>query len=187
MTDIQDTQTGHSPADFVRAASPWLAGLGLLFVGFGILAIAHPSFTAIATGLIISYIFLLAGLASLVAIAGDKSAGGKIAHLVFGLLALAAGAFLLFSPTDGAVELVWLIGAVFVVSGIVDLLSAMRAAAQRVMKILLGIINIAIGFYALLLVPSDAIDILALLVGISLILRGIVLAMLALFVRRLAA
>ena len=55
------------------------------------------------------------------------------------------------------------------------------------MKILLGIINIAIGFYALLLVPSDAIDILALLVGISLILRGIVLAMLALFVRRLAA
>lgn len=131
MTDMQDTQTGHSPADFVRAASPWLAGLGLLFVGLGILAIAHPSFTAIATGLIIAYIFLLAGLASLVAIAGDKSAGGRIAHLVFGLLALAAGAFLLLSPTDGAVELVWLIGAVFVVSGIVDLLSAARSSAAR--------------------------------------------------------
>lgn len=67
----------NTPADFVSAVSPWVAGLGVLLILLGIIAITHPAFTAIATGLVIAYTLVLAGLASLAAIAGDKSTGGK--------------------------------------------------------------------------------------------------------------
>ncbi len=176
----------NTPADFVSAVSPWVAGLGVLLILLGIIAITHPAFTAIATGLVIAYTLVLAGLASLAAIAGDKSTGGKVAHAAFGLLALAAGAFLLFLPMDGAVGLVWLVSALLAASGFADLLSARRAVGQRAFRTLLGLINIAIGVYALFLVPADAVEILALLIGISLVLRGLLLAMLALVVRKLS-
>lgn len=184
MTETDNSRTEQSPAAFVHTASPWVAALGLLLVALGILAITHPAFTAIATGVVIAYTLVLAGFLSLAAIAGDRSASGRVTHAAFGFLGLVAGAFVMFAPTAGAVELVWLIGAMFVASGLFDLLSARRGASRQTFMLLLGFANIAIGIYALLLVPADAIEVLALLVGISLVMRGCILMVIALWARR---
>lgn len=184
MTQSKIDQHDNSPAAFVKAASPWLTVFAVLLILLGIFAIAHPAITAIATGLIIAVTLLLAGVASLLAIASDRDASGRLAHAVFGVLAIGLGGYLVAIPTAGAVELVWLIGALFAVSGLFDILAAFRLNSNRMYLLLLGAANLIIGIYALFLIPGDAIEVLAILIGISLILRGIVIAWAALWMRR---
>lgn len=92
--------------------------VSLALVVFGLVAIFHPVVTGIATGVIVATTLVFAGLSSLWAgISGDGPLG-RTSSVLFGVLALVTGVFLLFFPLEGAVSLVWLIGVSFVATGI---------------------------------------------------------------------
>lgn len=161
--------------------------VSLALVVFGLVAIFHPVVTGIATGVIVATTLVFAGLSSLWAgISGDGPLG-RTSSVLFGVLALVTGVFLLFFPLEGAVSLVWLIGVSFVATGILDLIDAARHSKLRFVRIVIGLFNLAIGIYVLTLLQAQALQLLALLIGLGLIARAVLLALLAWSVRKIAS
>lgn len=164
--------------------SVWLFVAAAAFGAIGLLAIFHPLVTAFATGLVVALCFLVAGFGSLISTMSGDNAGHRFIGLAFGLLAIATGVLLAIYPLDGAVNLVWLVGAFFAANGLIEIISGLRSAANRGWHLLLGTIDLVLGILVLFLIPQDAIEMLAILVGVSFIVRAVALLGIGLLLRK---
>jgi uncharacterized membrane protein HdeD (DUF308 family) len=145
---------------------------GIAFLVMGALALAEPPLASLAAGIYLGAMICIAGGFMLVGgIAGVKHRGAWLAILL-GLLSIAAGLIILFNPVVGAVSLVWVIGAWFIVGGIFEIVSAFSIRAGRGWLIFVGIVNLVLGAYAIMLPPAAAFAFLGYLVGLSFVFRG---------------
>lgn len=167
----------------IRKVSIGLALAGLLFALVGVLAILHPAVTGLATAFVLSLSFLLAGMGSIFAAFASKVGSDRIVNALFGVMAIAAGILLGIFPLDGAVSFAWLIGAFFAASGMLEIAGVITNSANRGSRALLGVADLAVGLLILVQLPQGALDMLAILVGASFLLRGAVLALLAFALR----
>ncbi|MEE4316375.1 MAG: DUF308 domain-containing protein [Erythrobacter sp.] len=167
--------------------SIWLFVGAAAFAAIGLLAILNPVVTGLATGLLLGFGFLVTGVGSLV----STLSGGQGLHrgigILFGLLALATGAVLTFFPLSAAVSLVWLIGAFFTAIGLSELFAAVTREEGRGLHALLGVADTGLGVLVLLMMPGSALQLLAVVIGVSFILRAVVLVTLGLLLRKAAA
>ena len=72
----------------------------------------------------------------------------------------------------GAVSLVWVMGAWFIVGGIFELATGFNITIGKTSLIVIGILNIAIGIWVAMMDPAQAFTFLGYFVGVSLIFRG---------------
>lgn len=176
MTPITATAPGKM--------SKWLFLAAILFLIIGVVAIFHPLVTAIATGLVLALCFMVAGISALLANPGSGHTGHRVVAILFGILAIGVGALLVFFPVAGAVNLVWFVGAIFAAVGLTELTNAVRFKRHRGFQIAIGLLDLAVGILTLFLPPDNAMAFLAVLVGVSFILRSAALTALALVLRR---
>lgn len=153
--------------------SGWHYVPGMAFLVLGVLALIEPHLASLAAGIYLGVTLCVAGGFMLAGgIAGIGHRGGWLGVLL-GLLSLAAGVIVLLNPVAGAVSLVWVLGAWFIVGGVFELAIAFTVPTGRGWLILVAAVDILLGGWVMMMNPAQAFAFLGLLVGVSLIMRGL--------------
>lgn len=173
MTEDRPSQSATAERTSLRDWPGWDYVPGIAFLVLGVFALAEPGLASLAAGIYLGAMLCVAGafmLAGGVARIGHR--GGWLGILL-GLLSLAAGVVVLVNPIAGAISLVWVMGAWFVVGGIFELAMGFTIPVGRGWLILVGIVNLLLGGFVILLQPIEAFAFLGYFVGISLAFRGL--------------
>lgn len=161
----------------------WILCYGLMLAALGISALLEPIATALATGLLLAIVLIVGGGVALAA--GFTSNGWRHRWLdaFVGLLSLTLGGLVLWNPFFGAFSLIWGVGLWLMLCGGAELTAGWKPALHRPWLLLLGAVDIALGIYLILAGPADALVILAVLVALSFLVRGVLLTIFALRLR----
>ena len=146
---------------------------GIAFLVVGILALAEPPYASLATGIYLGAMLCVAGAFVFAGGIANISHKGGWLGIVLGLLSLIAGVAVLYNPVAGAISLVWVMGAWFIVGGLFELAMGFSIPVGRGWLILLGIANVALGAFVIMMKQPDAFTFLGYFVGISLVFRGL--------------
>ncbi len=163
----------------------WLMSYAIILMIVGVFALANPLAAALATSMILAISLLVSGGFSLVTGIAAKGAAGRWIDIVFGILAIIGGVIVLRAPIEGAVAIVWALGALYAVSGLFELAAAFRVEGNRGWLIALGVIDVILGFWIMFMLPAAAILILAFIVGLGLLIRGAILFWVSLRIRKI--
>ena len=150
---------------------------GLLGIVAGIIVLAEPAISletlAVLAGvfLLVDAIFEIVG-----AIAGATPNRGMLALL--GVLSAIVGVLLIRHPISGVVAIALLLGLWLITIGVVRLMSAFDISENRVWNVLLAVFEVIAGI-VIVSSPDIGVATLALLVGISFIVRGAGMCMVA--------
>jgi uncharacterized membrane protein HdeD (DUF308 family) len=160
--------------DATTVANEWwlLAVLGAVSVVAGILAIAYPDITLLAVGITFGFYLLVAGVFEIVQAIGGAPESRALSAIV-GVIALIAGVVCIRRPGESLLALVLVLGVYLIVAGGVHLVQAFAGDARRGLAPLAAIADIVLGVLILAL-PKISLATVAVLFGISLILRGAV-------------
>ena len=178
-----------SPADVLGTAWKVMLVLGLLTLGFGIAVLVWPAATLVVAAVLFGVWLIVAGLIRLIGALASKhlSTGWRAVHVVLGVLLLAAGVIALTDLVRSLGALIFVIGFLFVLDGIGDLLQAIgnRTTASRGWLAFTGALGVAAGVIVLSR-PSVGLVTLVVVVGVSLLVLGIARIAAAFALRRLA-
>ena len=184
------------PDDLNRLASVneamrryWRAFLfeGILLAILGLAAMIVPPLASLAVTIFLGWMFLISGVAGLVATYWARALPGFWWSLISAALAVLAGGILLSRPTQGVLTLTIVIGAYFVAEGVATIMYALehrRELSGRWSWLLVaGLMDILIAFLIISGLPGSAQWAIGLLVGINLLFGGATLIGMALAAR----
>ncbi|WP_010137201.1 HdeD family acid-resistance protein [Oceanicola sp. S124] len=161
-------------------------GIGLFLAVFGLLALANPFAASIAVTTFVGIVFLGSGVlqAWVLFKAGDHQ--GRGLNAVVALLTIVAGVWLLANPLAGMISLSLLLGAVFLVMGLLRVLMSLatRGAPFFWLVLLSGLASVVIGGVVLFDLGASTGAFLGLLLGIQLLAEGIGLVAFGLLTRQ---
>lgn len=99
--------------------------LGVLLIVAGIVAFANLAATtallAVFVAVFVGIGWIIEGVVSLSTLGDQKS---KVWTVVFAIISIVAGVYLLFTPLVGAIVLLWVLGIVLLVMGVLNLVRA---------------------------------------------------------------
>ncbi len=167
-----------------QAGWGWILAYGLILVLLGIFAFLNPLATGLATGILLSIGLIFLGVAAIAAGISALSRRRRWAEIIVGVVSLAAGILTIFDPFAGALSLVFLVSLWLLACGVFELIGAFRAPYDRIWHMLLGVIDGALGLFLLFNGPVAGLAFLAAAVGISFVLRGLFLTIVALDLRK---
>ena len=148
-----------------------LAVLGLVSIVAGVLAIAYPDITLLAVGIIFGFYLVLAGIFEIVtAIFGESES--RALSAIIGVVALIAGIVCIRRPDGSVLALVIVLGIYLIVTGGVRLAFAFDEQEGRALAVVAALVDLVLGILILAL-PKVSVVTLALLFGLSLIVRGV--------------
>jgi uncharacterized membrane protein HdeD (DUF308 family) len=149
---------------------------GITLIFLGIFAIILPAIATLAATIIFAWVLLIGGFVGLVATFEARHAPGFWWSLLSGLLGIVVGVLLFIWPASGALSLTVLLAIFFAVEGVASIMYAI--AHRRETSTHWGWM-FAAGFADLLLagvivaeLPSTAVWVLGMLVGIDMLLGG---------------
>lgn len=178
--------TGQPSSSMLPSLSPgWSLALGILLVIAGIAAVLFPTIAAVAATLYIGWFALIAG-AIAIAIAIKTRAEPHFGwRLLVGVVYLALGFLLVANPILGALSLALFVGALLVVSGVVEMMLAFRLKPQKGWGWLLanGIVSIVLAVLIAIGWPLESLVLIGYLVGFQIITCGIARIMLGVSTR----
>ena len=98
----------------------WRLAEGLLDIFFGFILIYNPGLTALVMSFMIGFWFMFYGITSLTDSFGlkDEGAPNWWVALLWGILAIIFGFWIMFRPFAGAITIVTLMGTFFMIAGI---------------------------------------------------------------------
>lgn len=144
------------PAGVSRLADHWLLVLsfGLLTIGLGLALALWPDATLVVLAWLLAVELVVSGVLRVVsAVASAQLEGGIRALLgLAGALGVLVGLLLLRHPLQTLVAAGLLLGAWWVVSGVIDLVSALVGGEARrsLANVLMGLVSLAAGAYLVL-------------------------------------
>lgn len=124
---------------------------GLAAVGFGIAVLVWPTKTAVALTGVIAFYAIIAGIAyaAIGVFSKNLGIGGRIGHVLLGVLYVVAGGYAFSSLQESAaflaIFLTVLVGVMWLVEGFVSLF-ALGQSDSKVLTIVFAIISILAGF-----------------------------------------
>jgi len=169
----------------------WGLGIaqGVLAILFGVVALFWPGLTVALLIAFFGVFVLVWGIAG--TIIGLASLGSNKfwwLELLFGVLAIGLGVYVLRNPVETAVIFVFYIGITFLVRGIVDLLEGLfdsaRKGDSRMFSILAGVLGILAGIVTLLYPVSAGLAVVW-VVGLYAVLYGSLIVAFAIRAQRL--
>jgi len=168
--------------DQVTQHRGWFIFLALLLIIAGAAAIAFPVLSTFAVEIWTAIAFAIAGIAQTIHAFAARSWGGFFWGLLVGLLYLAAGVVLWLNPIAGVVTLTVFLAVVLVVDGVFRSILAfqIRPRTGWFWLLLGGIVGIVLGAMIWQQLPSSALSVLGLLLGINLVFSGFTFLMLTL-------
>ena len=175
-----------TPSDVVRQASAWSIVWGVSLIIFGMLAVGSPFLAAVAVNALLAWLIVLAGVVHLILAFHAHGAGSLIWKLLVGLAYVFFGAYLIMHPAIGVASLTLVLGSLFLVEGILDivLFFNMRSLGGSGWVLVDGIVTLLLGLMIYLQWPSSSAWAIGTLVGVSLIISGVSRVMLSLAVRK---
>ena len=166
------TSTTGGTATGLNSAGWIMITAGAISVVAGILAIVYPDITllvlAIFTGV---NLMVLSALSLVDAFRSDPNGGSRALSATLGVLGLIAGLVVLRRPGETLLVLVLAIGIWLVVSGAVHFFRSFEVLEDRALGLLVAISEIVLGALILAL-PDLSLKTVAVLAGISFLLRG---------------
>lgn len=165
----------------------WVLAYGILLIAGGLMALFYPLAAGFATAVLLGVLLIAAGLLSIFTGASPLATRSRVLDVVFGLIALAAGAFVLYQPFLAAASLAWAIGFWLVVSGLFGLVYGLRTPVDRGWRLFIAVADILLGGILLASGPLLGIAFIAALFAVSFLMRGVFFTWLALGLRRLSA
>lgn len=157
----------------------WSVAYGVLAIIAGILALSWPGVTALVLAIIFGAQLLILGLFRVVwAVAvPDTSTGTKVIGVLVGILAIIAGVICLRFPGATAVFLAIVVGAFWLVNGVMELVAGIAGRDQRGRgwALLGGAVGVIGGIVVLSMPVISAVS-LAWVVGLVLVVHGAVTA-----------
>ncbi|MGD9531600.1 HdeD family acid-resistance protein [Pseudonocardia sp.] len=181
--DVADTMAS------VGGSKWWWVAYGVLTVIAGILAVFWPAVTAVVLAVVFGIQLFILGIFRIVAAFAvpDTSTSTKIIGVLIGILAIIAGVICLRSPVGTAVILAIVVGAFWLVTGVMELIAGIagRGERSRTWAIVSGIIGIIAGIIVLANPVISAVT-LAWVLGLFLIVHGVIAIVSAFSDRRAA-
>ena len=159
-----------------------LMAVGVLAILIGCVAILVPAVASVGTAIFVGWILIAAG-AFLVAAAFSAASIGTVAlRLLWALLTMAVGLWLVVEPRHGTLTLTLVLGIYFLFMGATRIAVAFASRGQQGAGLvgLSGLAGLLIGILVLAELPSSADWAIGLLVGIDLIFAGWTLTSVAL-------
>jgi uncharacterized membrane protein HdeD (DUF308 family) len=176
----------------VRAglARSWkaLMFVGVLAIVVGAVAIVVPEVASVGTAIFIGWILLIAGGFLTAAAFSAHSIGTVVLRLIWALLTVLVGAYLIFEPHNGTLTLTLVLGIYFLFMGLTRIAVAFVGRGQPNAGLvgLSGVAGLLVGILVLAKFPSSADWAIGLLVGIDLIFAGWTLTSVALLGKELS-
>jgi uncharacterized membrane protein HdeD (DUF308 family) len=162
----------------------WILADGILAVIVGLFALVFPGATLLLLALFLGFGLLLSGIIeTTAALRVQHGAPGRWWVVIFGVITVLAGIFVIFRPVAGVVILIVGLLLWFLFAGINDLFVAARSTEHRGWNIAMGVLAL-LAFLFLLFNLAAAAGTVALLAGLGFLLRGASEIGLALSLRR---
>jgi uncharacterized membrane protein HdeD (DUF308 family) len=157
-----------------RHASTWSMVWGVLLVILGMLAIGSPFVAAVALNAVIAWLIVFAGVVHIVLAFHAHGAGSMIWKLLVGVAYLCFGGYLIVHPVLGVASLTLLLGGLFLIEGILDvvLFFKMRPVRGSSWVLFDGIVTVLLGLLIYMQWPSSSAWAIGTLVGVSMIISG---------------
>ncbi|WP_062436170.1 HdeD family acid-resistance protein [Herbidospora daliensis] len=188
MHDLNaDLNTGLRPA----SRDTWwvLAVRGLLAVIFGIIALAWPGITLLALVYVFAAYAIVNGLFTIAGAFREVNKGSRGWMIFSGVVGVVVGIVVATWPAITAIVLLWLIGAWFVVTGLLEIIAAVNAR-RRIDGdwglMLAGVLSVVFGVVLVIWPAAGALS-LAWLIGVLAIILGLSLFYLAFRVKNMPA
>ncbi|HEX5608987.1 MAG TPA: HdeD family acid-resistance protein [Solirubrobacterales bacterium] len=162
--------------------------IGIFAIVIGCIAILVPAVAAVGTAIFIGWILLIVGGFLVAAAFSAHSIGTVLLRLVWAILTVVVGVWLIVEPHNGTLTLTLVLGIYFLFMGITRIAVAFAARGQQGAGLvgLSGFAGLLIGILVLAKFPSSADWAIGLLVGIDLIFAGWTLTSVALVGKDLA-
>ena len=159
----------------LHKAGGWVIVWGASLIVAGIIAIVEPAVAAVATALLLAWLFVFAGIVELVYAFQQRAHDGLAWKVISGLALLALGIYMLVFPIASIATLALLIATFLAASGISSALLALRLRPRQGWGWVLfdGVLSIAIAMMIASGWPQNSIDFVGILVGFCLISGGI--------------
>ena len=172
------------PAVREGLARDWksLMAVGVLAIAIGCVAIVVPALAAVGTAIFIGWILLIAGAFLVAGAFAANSIGTVLLRLLWALLTVVVGLWLIVEPHNGTLTLTLVLGIYFLFMGLTRIAVAFAGRGQAGAGLvgLSGLAGLLIGILVLAKFPSSADWAIGLLVGIDLIIAGWTLTSVAL-------
>ncbi len=169
------------------ATSTWFTPFvsGLLIIGIGVAALIASGLTALASIYLLGGFIAVGGIAEILHAFRVRRGGPFMLHLVSGVLACAAGVFVLTRPV-GSLEVVTLgLAVYFMLNGAYRVASALSDRLRHWgLNLVLGILSVAFGAVLAVQWPGSSLRLIGAFVGLEIIARGISVSSAALTQRR---
>lgn len=172
--------------------SKWLALLflfiGVVTIGFGVLALVYPKVTLLVISLIFGINFLFIACLDIAEsiIDDDLDTTHKILGIILGVVGIVAGLIVLRHPFNSLAVILLVIGIYLVVAGVIGAIRAAKALSSERAARMMGAIGMLVLGLIILAVPDISLATLAILAGIGVIFRGIAVTILGLATWKLA-
>jgi uncharacterized membrane protein HdeD (DUF308 family) len=163
---------GEAAAGTVRSIRGWAIAAGVLLIIGGVLALGAPFIAALFAALWVAWGLVFGGVAELVS--AFSSGENRLWKVLLGLLYLAVGVYMLVRPGEGLVALALTLAWLFLIQGVISIFGALqlRPLSGWGWWLFDGIITLILAFLIFSGWPGDSVQILAILVGVSLIVSG---------------
>lgn len=161
--------------DRLRAASTKLLWIGVVLTILGIAAVGFPMFTTLVGTLFVGWLLLISGIVALVGSFSIHGAGPFFGALLFSLLSVGTGLFLLVNPLVGEVGITLALGMLFMLQGASELFFSfeMRPLGGWVWMLISGVLSIAVAIVIIATWPGISLVALGILIGVNFISSGI--------------
>lgn len=162
--------------------------VGGVVTALGVLAIAFPFATGVGVELLFGGLLVAGGIVHALHAFGARKWTGFLGEIALGALYLIAGLAVLSNPLLGLATLTLILGAFFLVDGIVEIYTAWAVRPESNWSGLLisGVLSLALAGLILVGWPSTAVWAVGLLLGVNLVTTGIALVAIAMGGRRIS-
>ena len=162
---------------------------GIILVILGLAAIVIPPIATLAVEILFGWLFLISGIAGLIATFWMRHAPGFWWSLVSAILGIAAGVVLLLWPLSGILSLTLVLIVFFGIEGVASIMFALEHKRELSGRwgwmLASGIIDLILAAIILAGLPGTAAWAIGLLVGINMVFGGSALIAMALHAREI--
>src|SRR6516225_24425 len=176
----------HHEIQAIRGKWIWLVVLGVCLIVLGTILLGSPVIATLATVTTLGVLLLIEGAIELVGAFWCREWSGFFLELLSGILGIVVGLMLLGNPIQGGITLTVLLASFLFVGGI---FKAVAAIAHRFegwgWLLLSGAVDVVLGVLIWRELPTSGLTVIGVLVGISIIFRGVSWLMVGFALKRL--
>jgi uncharacterized membrane protein HdeD (DUF308 family) len=162
----------------VRHSAGRLTWLGIALIALGIAALVFPAVSTLVATVFVGWLLILSGILTVLGAFQIRGTGPFFGALLFGLLSLAAGAFMLVRPLAGELAITLTLGFLFMLQGANEAFLAFEVRPARAWGWMLvsAICSVVLSIAIVVGLPGISLVALGIIIGVNFITSGVAYA-----------